>query len=72
MDRYKLLELVVLGFVHEGREQYDALVRPEDGVTLESDGSTIWIVKGDQRQESTTMAYAVDLWLKEGKIAKEG
>ena len=71
MKRYKVLEELVLGFIEETGhgDQYDALVKPADGVELESDGETIWAFKGDWRKESTTMAGAIDLWLKEGRIA---
>jgi hypothetical protein len=52
MQRYKLLTTVVLGFIN-GREQMDVLLEP--GAVLEFDGSTIWLVQGDNRFESTTV-----------------
>jgi hypothetical protein len=52
MQRYKLTTTVVLGFI-DGREQVDVLLEP--GATLEFDGSTIWLVQGGRRFESTTV-----------------
>jgi hypothetical protein len=67
MKRYRIKTEIALGFLTP-QDQYDAIFTWWDG-ELESDGSTIWLVKGDgTRHESITMAYAIDVWLKEGRI----
>ncbi len=69
MKKYKLLQRIVLGF-DTAQDQVDVLYKPTDGVILESDGHTIWVVKNDRRRESITEAHAIDAWLTEGWIAE--
>jgi hypothetical protein len=66
MQRYKLLKTVVLGFI-DGREQMDVLLEP--GAVLESDGSTIWLLQGDKKFESTTVGL-MPWMLKRGDIVE--
>lgn len=67
MKKYRFLKDVMLSFL-SGREQADCLVGPQDDSTLEFDGKTIWVVKGDKRQESITTGNAIPLWLERGNI----
>ena len=60
---------IVLGFL-TSQDQYDAIIKPEDGVTLESDSHTIWTIKNGKRNKSITMANAIDVWLKDGLITE--
>jgi hypothetical protein len=53
--KYRLLQPVVLGFLRR-QDQANVLVEPEEGVTLECDGSTIWLVNEKGRHESITSA----------------
>lgn len=69
LKRYRVLKPVVLGFLTP-RDQYDEIIRPKDNVTLESDGHTIWAIKNSRRQESITIAAAIEIWLKHGFIAE--
>ena len=69
MKKYVITKPIVLGFLTP-RDQYDVLFKPEDGVMLESDGHTIWTIKNGKRDESITTANAIDVWLKEGRIAE--
>ena len=57
----------MLGFI-TSRDQYDASFYPEDGWSLECDGHTIWIIKGNERHESITTANAIDIWLSQGRV----
>lgn len=66
MKRYRILKLVILGFIVDG-EQADAKLKVGEDL-IESDGHTIWALMDGQRVESTTMANAVGLWLTEGRI----
>jgi hypothetical protein len=57
----------MLGFI-TGREQQDLIFDAGSG-TLECDEHTIWLVAGDEeRHESTTIASAIDIWLRQGLI----
>lgn len=67
MKKYTVLQTIMLSFIHNG-EQEDYLFHKEDGWTLECDGSTIWVQKGELRHESITMANAIDIWVGQGKI----
>jgi hypothetical protein len=67
MKKYKILETIMLGFITR-QDQYDSFFKPEDGYVLESDGSTIWAVKGEERHESITVAHAIGIWLGNGSI----
>jgi len=67
VKKYKVLDVVVLGFL-TAQSQYDEIFHPEDGVVLESDGQTIWATKDGKRKESITMAYAIDMWLDQGRL----
>ena len=67
MKKYKILKPVILGFLTP-QEQYDIFIDPETGVTLESNGHTIWVLKDDKRQESITTANAIDLYIERGDI----
>ena len=69
MKRYRVLKLVVLGFLTP-RDQFDAFIAPEDGVTLECDGHTIWTNKDGKRRESITVASAIEYWLDQGLIVE--
>lgn len=71
LDKFKIKQTIMLGFITD-RNQGDLLITPEDGYTLESDGSTIWVVSNNDRKESITMAHAIKLWLEQGKIEEIG
>jgi len=67
--KYKILETVMLGF-NTHNDQYDAFYDPgPTSVVLEHEGDTITVTHGDKRKESITQAHAIDVWLKDGKIA---
>jgi len=69
MKKYMITKPIVLGFL-TSQDQYDAIIKPEDGVTLESDSHTIWTIKNGKRNKSITMANAIDVWLKDGLITE--
>lgn len=54
LTKYRLLRPIILGFMTP-RDQFDVLIEPEEGVTLESDGTTIWLINDKGRHESITM-----------------
>ena len=65
LKRYRILKPVVLGFITP-RDQFDVITDPaKELAKLESDGSTIWVVR-----ESITMGYAIEQWLNAGLIAE--
>lgn len=67
MRRFRIAGKVVLGFL-TAQDQYDLIVNR--GV-LESDGSTIWYVDAEgRREESITIASAVDVWVANGLIVE--
>ena len=70
MKRYRILEDIMLSAL--GRIGcHDFLIGPNDNCELECDGHTIWIAtrgRSSIQQESVTMANAIELWLKQGKI----
>jgi len=55
IKKYRLLDSIILGFIGP-REQIDVVINPKEGVTVECDGSTIWLVNRVGRHESTTTA----------------
>lgn len=67
MRRFKVLDLIVLGF-EDGREQCDAYVQAGD--ELEFDGSTIWAKwKGyEKKAESLNISSTIDVLLNKGVI----
>jgi hypothetical protein len=65
MQRYVTLSTILLGFI-DGREQVDAFLDP--GEVLEFDGSTIWLVRGEDRIESITSASLIPIMLERGAI----
>lgn len=68
VKKYKVIQPVMLGFLTP-QDQVDVLLDPKDReFWLESDGHTIWGMNSEQRQESITMANAIDIWLEQGKI----
>lgn len=69
MKKYRILKPIVLGFTAP-QDQYDALFTPENNVALESDGHTIWVIKDDKREESITIAAAIEIWLNQGLIVE--
>ena len=80
MKRYRIKSDIMLSFLTP-RDQYDTMI---DNGELESDGSTIWLIKpvtnariasiseAGRRHESITTANAIGLWLQEGKIEEIG
>ena len=69
MKRYEILKLVMLGFLAP-QDQFDVIIGPEENTILESDGHTIWIIQKGKRHESITVAYAIEIWLEDGKISE--
>lgn len=67
MRRFKVLDLIVLGF-EDGRMQCDAYMEPGD--ELESDGHTVWAIwtKDNKKAESITTATIIDVCLGAGVI----
>jgi hypothetical protein len=66
MRRYRILDTIVLG-TDDGEVLYDA------GFFLECDGHTIWAVNSEgQREESTTIAAAIPIWLGKEYIVEVG
>lgn len=55
LTKYRLLGPIILGFM-DSREQFDVFIEPKEGVYLESDGTTIWLINERGRHESITMA----------------
>ena len=67
MKKYRILKPIVLGFLTP-QDQFDALIGPEDGVILASDGHTIWTIRNRKRHESITVGHAIQIWLDRGLI----
>ena len=69
MKKYALLQDVLLSFLN-GNDQIDALFGPLEHCYLECDGKTIWVVnvEKNRRDESITMANAIDVWIERNKI----
>lgn len=64
MEKYKIVEPIVLAFIFDD-EQVDCIL--EQGI-IETDKKTIWYIYGDLRHESITMPYAVPLYVRKGKL----
>lgn len=61
---------IMLSFL-TGNDQCDGMLHPDDGdYVLETDGHTIWVILDDKREESITMANAIDIWINQNKIEK--
>ena len=70
--RYKIVGIVVVGVI-AGREQADLLVGPDDGLEIEDDGKgTLFLVRGNERQETTTTPNAIGAWLANGQVSLAG
>lgn len=70
MKKYKIKSPIMLSF-QLGNNQSDCMFHPEDAdYTITCDGHTIWITNGVQSQESITMANAIDIWVKQGKLVE--
>lgn len=64
MKRYRLVGTLVLSFIIKD-EQADVIVTHG---TLESDGTTVWLVNEKGRHESITTANIIDIALENGTI----
>ena len=68
MKKYGLIGDIVLSFIIAD-EQYEVMLGPQEGGTLESDGVTVWYVtpKGE-KHESITTANVIDVGLKRNDL----
>ena len=58
----------MLSFIHSG-DQKDYTIGPQEGGTLETDGTTVWYIQPDgKKHESITTANIIDVALEAGKI----
>ena len=61
MKKYKILKTVMLNFYDkEERADTDYLIHPNEGIHIECDGSTIWLINKYGRHESITQAHYVE------------
>jgi hypothetical protein len=69
MKTYRITDLIMLGFATP-QDQYHAYYKPSPSLTLECDGSTIWLCTPNERLETITGAHAIDVWVNTGRIAE--
>lgn len=69
VKKYKILKSLILGFLTP-QDQFDQIFGPDDDVILESNGNTIWVIKGKEKHESITQAHAIEFYLQK-KIIEE-
>ena len=67
--RYVLLKPAMLSFLTSQFGQFDATFDP--GTVLECDGSTIWLLRDDERHESITTASFIPIMLKNGTLKEQ-
>lgn len=67
MERhFHIRKQIMLGFFN-GREQYDVLIDPGQGMLMFNDRDIYWVIGGEQRM-SETINNAIDIWLNDGSI----
>lgn len=64
VKRYRIKKSILLGFLTP-QQQCEVFLSEGE---LESDGSTIWLLKDGERHETTTVGWAVAHWLEQGRI----
>jgi hypothetical protein len=68
MKSYKIVDLIVLNIA-----QCDEYIKPSESLTVECDGSTVWLLRSSsERIETTTNAYTIDVWVRTGRLLEIG
>jgi len=63
---FEIRKQIMLGFFN-GREQYDVLIDPGQGMLMFNDRDIYWLIDDEQRM-SETINNAIEIWLSDGSI----
>ena len=70
MKRYRIIKKVMLNFCG-AQDNYDLFIDPVGDVFLETDGTTIWLLKDDKRHETNNMPGYINLLLERKSIEEQ-